>query len=351
MTEVLRVAGLFAGIGGLDLGIAEGLAEGGIATEHTALVEWEAFPQKVLAVRFPEARLFSDVRDVKGSDLGNPDILVGGFPCQDVSIAKRDPAGLAGSRSGLWSEQCRLISETGVGFAVIENVSELLRRGLWRVLKDLHKIGYVAQYDVLTAKSVGAPHQRERVFVVAQRREIFDGTLLAFEPYDMGQWSSPYPYPWAENPPAVLDAVKALGNAVVPPVAAVVGRALKNLSAVTTRMPPGAGVVIDESTPMPRAGFMDLDGRLHAVPSSTRRAKADEQLDEALELKGTRQDRERELAARIAARRLPTPTATDWKGGGVGGAWHRNLKQGMGGTPSPAFLEWVMGFPADWTDV
>jgi hypothetical protein len=68
-------------------------------------------------------------------------------------------------------------------------------------------------------------------------------------------------------------------------------------------------------------------------------------------LTGTRADRERELTARIVAKRLPTPTATDWKGGGVGGAWHRNLKQGMGGTPSARFVEWVMGFPQGWTAV
>jgi hypothetical protein len=92
------------------------------------------------------------------------------------------------------------------------------------------------------------------------------------------------------------------------------------------------------------------DGLLHALPSATKRATARGGFDE-LELTGTREDRTRELAARIEARRLPTPTATDWKGGGVGGAWHRNLKQGLGGMPSPAFLEWVMGFPIGWTDV
>jgi hypothetical protein len=101
---------------------------------------------------------------------------------------------------------------------------------------------------------------------------------------------------------------------------------------------------------MPRAGCVGPDGLLHALPSATKRATARGTLDE-LELKGTREDRTRELAARIEARRLPTPTATDWKGGGVGGAWHRNLKQGLGGMPSPAFLEWVMGFPTGWTDV
>jgi hypothetical protein len=148
--------------------------------------------------------------------------------------------------------------------------------------------------------------------------------------------------------------VKALGNAVVPAMAAVVGRALGDLmqgrERATLAAPHGGGVALGPTTHMPRAGCVGADGLLHALPSATKRERISAHLDE-LELTGTREDRLRELAARIAARRLPTPTATDWKGGGVGGAWHRNLKQGLGGMPSPAFLEWVMGFPEGWTAV
>jgi hypothetical protein len=360
--ETLTIAGLFAGIGGLDAGVAEGLEETGIPVEHTALVEREPFPRRVLAARFPGVPLLEDVREVRGDDLGGADVVVGGFPCQDVSGAKRDAAGLAGERSGLWSEQRRIIEEAQPYFAVVENVEALLRRGLWKVLADLYAAGYVAQYDVLTAHSVGAPHQRERVFVLAQRLDAFDyfggqpggGRFARFQPHDTGLWSgdrAEWPYPWAESRAPVVAPVKALGNAVVPAMAAVVGRALGELmQGHGVPCPRGGGVALGPATRMPRAGCVGPDGLLHALPSATKRAITRGTLDE-LELTGTREDRLRELAARIAARRLPTPTATDWKGGGVGGAWHRNLKQGLGGMPSPAFLEWVMGFPIGWTDV
>lgn len=366
--DVLRIAGLFAGIGGLDSGIAEGLEDRGFDVEHTALVEREPFPRRVLEAHFPGVPLFLDVREVHGSDLGPVDVLVGGFPCQDVSGAKRDAAGLAGERSGLWSEQIRLISETRPLFAVVENVEALLRRGLWKVLADLSAAGYVAQYDVLTAHAVGAPHQRERVFVLAQRLDVFHylgahdggaesgGRLARFQPYDTGLWEGEWPYPWADERANVVPTVKALGNAVVPAMAAVVGWGIAGLihgaggTGGTLAFPHGDGHALGPTARMPRAGCVGADGLLRALPSATKRATTRGALDEK-ELAGTREDRLRELAARIEARRLPTPTATDWKGGGVGGAWHRNLKQGLGGTPSPAFLEWAMGFPLGWTNV
>jgi len=353
----VKIAGLFAGIGGLDSGVAEGLEDQGFDVEHVALVEREPFPRRVLAARFPGVPVFDDVREVHGDDLDDVDVLVGGFPCQDVSGAKKDAEGLAGKRSGLWSEQIRIIREARPLFAVVENVEALLRRGLWKVLADLSEAGYVAQYDVLTAHAVGAPHQRERVFVLAQRLDVFaylGGRLARFQPHDTGSWASAWPYPWADARAPVVAPVKALGNAVVPAMAAVVGRGIGALltqdESATVACPHGSGRPLDQNARMPRAGCVGADGLLHALPSVTKRATARGGFDE-LELTGTREDRTRELAARIAARRLPTPTATDWKGGGVGGAWHRNLKQGLGGMPSPAFLEWVMGFPIGWTDV
>jgi hypothetical protein len=360
--DPIRIAGLFAGIGGLDSGVALGLEEQGFDVEHVALVESEPFPKRVLTARFPGVPLFDDVREVRGEDLDPADgldVLVGGFPCQDVSGAKQDAEGLAGKRSGLWSEQIRIIREARPLFAVVENVEALLRRGLWKVLADLSEAGYVAQYDVLTAHAVGAPHQRERVFVLAQRLDVFSylgGRLARFQPYDMGLWEGEWPYPWADARAPVAAPVKALGNAVVPAMAAVVGWGIAGLlhgangAGGTIPCPHGGGRELGMTAKMPRAGCVGADGLLHTLPSSTKRMTARSAFDEK-ELTGTREDRTRELAARIEARRLPTPTHTDYKGGGVGGAWHRNLKQGLGGMPSPAFLEWVMGFPIGWTDV
>jgi site-specific DNA-cytosine methylase len=347
--KTLKVAGLFAGIGGLDLGLALGLERHGFDVRHTAFVEAAPFPRKVLAQHFPNVPLFDDVMTTSGADLGPIDGLVGGFPCQDVSRAKAGAEGLAGARSGLWSEQLRLIQETMPRWAVIENVEALLQRGLWKVLTDLDAAGYAAQYDVLTAHSVGAPHRRERVFVLAQRADLF-ARFATFKPFEVGLWDDPWPEPWSEKEKD-LPAVKALGNAVVPAVAAVVGDGLGALLAGERSQLPSRPFHgnLGPETKLPRAGCV-VGEHFFSLPSATKRQTGRGKLDEQ-ELKGTREDRLLELAARIAARRLPTPTATDWKGGGVGGAWHRNLKQGMGGTPSPAFLEWVMGFPEDWTKV
>ena len=351
MKRKLTIAGLFAGIGGLDAGVADGLEDEGFDVEHVALVEREPFPQRVLAARFPGVPIFDDVREVSGAELGEVDVLVGGFPCQGMSGANKSALGLADPRSGLWSEQLRIISEARPRFAIVENVKGLTFRGLWKVLADLSEAGYVAQYDILTARAVGAPHQRERVFVLAQHLNVFDGALARFQPHDVGVWAGEWPFPWTSDRTPSLAPLKALGNAVVPAMAAVVGRGLGALlQGEGIPFPNSGGQALSPTTRMPRAGCVGADGHLHALKSSTQIKRISARLDE-LELTGTREDQLRELAARIAARRLPTPTATDWKGGGVGGAWHRNLKQGLGGTPSPAFLEWVMGFPPGWTDV
>jgi DNA (cytosine-5)-methyltransferase 1 len=94
------------------------------------------------------------------------DVLCGGFPCQDLSYAGKG-AGIDGERSGLWSEYARLIRELRPRYVVVENVPALLGRGLGRVLGDLAACGYDAEWDCLPASAFGAPHRRDRVWVVA----------------------------------------------------------------------------------------------------------------------------------------------------------------------------------------
>jgi site-specific DNA-cytosine methylase len=94
------------------------------------------------------------------------DVLCGGFPCQDLSYAGKG-AGLDGERSGLWGEYARLIRELRPRYVVVENVSALLARGLGRVLGDLAACGYDAEWDCIPASAVGAPHRRDRVWLVA----------------------------------------------------------------------------------------------------------------------------------------------------------------------------------------
>jgi DNA (cytosine-5)-methyltransferase 1 len=94
------------------------------------------------------------------------DVLCGGFPCQDISVAGRGE-GIDGERSGLWAEYARLIRDLRPRYVIVENVAALLARGMERVLGDLAACGYDAEWDCIPASAVGAPHRRDRVWLVA----------------------------------------------------------------------------------------------------------------------------------------------------------------------------------------
>ena len=161
----MTVGSLFAGIGGFDLGFQR--AGYKIAWQ----VEIDPFCRKILAKHFPEAERFEDVRTAGKSNLVPVDVLCGGFPCQDISTAGRG-AGLAGARSGLWVEYARIISEIRPKYVVVENVRALLGRGLSRVLGDLTEIGYDAEWRIISAADIRAPHRRERIWIVAHPRRF-----------------------------------------------------------------------------------------------------------------------------------------------------------------------------------
>lgn len=148
-----------------------GAGLGDIAAEsagftHRWFCECNPYARSVLQKRWPGVPVYEDVRGIHAATVKPIDVLVGGFPCQDISIAGAG-AGITGTRSGLWSEYARIIRELRPGFAVVENVKALLGRGLDRVLGDLAEIGYDAEWDVLPAAAFGAPHLRERVIIVA----------------------------------------------------------------------------------------------------------------------------------------------------------------------------------------
>ena len=158
---------LFSGIGGLDVG----LERAGFKCQWQ--VEEHAYRQKVLEKQFPGVTRFRDVRTVGRHNLSKVDLLAGGFPCQDVSISNTHGAqGLDGARSGLWSQFYRIICELRPRYVLVENVSALLVRGMGRVLGDLARIGYDAEWQVLQASDFGLPHQRKRVFIVAYTNQI-----------------------------------------------------------------------------------------------------------------------------------------------------------------------------------
>ena len=158
----LTFISLFAGIGGLDLGLERA------GLRCVAQVEIDAYCQKVLAKHWPDVPRFRDVRAVGVHNLPVADCLVGGFPCQDISNAGKR-VGIEGERSGLWGEYARLIGELRPCYVVVENVAALLGRGMGVVLGDLAARGYDADWQCLPAAAVGAPHIRDRVFLIGYR--------------------------------------------------------------------------------------------------------------------------------------------------------------------------------------
>lgn len=157
----LRVLDIFSGIGGFSLGLER---TGGFET--VAFCEIDPFCRRVLAKHWPNVRQFEDVTKLRGKDVGPVDVICGGFPCQDISHAGKG-AGLAGQRSGLWREYHRLIDELRPVYVLVENVAALLGRGLDRVLGDLAEIGYDAEWHCIPASAVGAPHLRDRIWIIA----------------------------------------------------------------------------------------------------------------------------------------------------------------------------------------
>jgi DNA (cytosine-5)-methyltransferase 1 len=160
----LRVLDLFSGIGGFSLGLER---TDGFKT--VAFCEIEDYPRRVLARHWPGVPCYDDVRTLTGARLAADglavDVICGGFPCQDISSAGRR-GGLAGERSGLWREYSRLIGELRPNFVIVENVAALLGRGLGDVLGDLASLGYDAEWHCIPASSVGAPHIRDRIWIV-----------------------------------------------------------------------------------------------------------------------------------------------------------------------------------------
>ncbi|MGQ2942961.1 MAG: DNA cytosine methyltransferase [Blastomonas fulva] len=264
-----RVLDLFSGIGGFSLGLER---TGGFET--VAFCEIEPFPRKVLAKHWPEVPVYEDVRTLTAERLAADgiavDAIVGGFPCQDISIAGQG-AGLEGERSGLWFEFERVIGELRPILVVVENVGALLSRGLDAVLGCLAALGYDAQWHCIPASAVGAPHERDRVWIVAysddrqrfeQIRQVCPGrdatcsrgetlanpnegdgnwrhrlvqmgrVAIAREIADDGyarraQWGSePGMGRVAHGVSHRVDRVGALGNAVVPQIPELIGRAI-----------------------------------------------------------------------------------------------------------------------------
>lgn len=157
----MKVGSLFAGIGGFDLGLERA------GFKITWQVEIDPYCQRVLAKHWPHVQRYGDIRAIDWATVPRIDMLCGGFPCQDLSFAGKR-AGIDGERSGLWSEYVRAIRALRPRYILVENVPGLLTNEyMGRVLGDLAASGYDAEWDCLPASAFGAPHRRDRVWVVA----------------------------------------------------------------------------------------------------------------------------------------------------------------------------------------
>ncbi|HHK4640136.1 TPA: DNA cytosine methyltransferase [Pseudomonas aeruginosa] len=233
---------LFAGAGG-------GILGGHLLGWRTiCAVERDAYAAQVLAQRqtdgaLPPFPIWSDVCSFDGRPWrGLVDVVSGGFPCQDISAAGPG-VGIEGPRSRLWKQMARIISEVRPSFIELENSPLLIHRGLAVVLGDLAEMGYDAQWIRLSASELGAPHERDRVWLVGRNiSNPYSGNeqrLIEQSTYP-GRWSVPAAKPprllggarWQEWPPEPgirrvdnglahrVDRLKALGNGQVPRVAA-----------------------------------------------------------------------------------------------------------------------------------
>jgi len=166
----LTYGSLFSGIGGIDLGLDR------VGMHCKWQVEIDAYCQKVLAKHWPNVARYGDIRECGAHNLESVDLICGGFPCQDISNAGKR-AGIEGERSGLWKEFYRVICELQPQYILVENSADLLKRGFGRVLGDLARVGYNAEWRVLSAAQFGAWHLRRRVFIVAYSNSFkYDAT-------------------------------------------------------------------------------------------------------------------------------------------------------------------------------
>ena len=235
---MLTVGSLFSGIGGLELG----LERAGMQIKWQ--VEIEPYAKKIIAQHWPDVTRYGDVRDVGAHNLEPVDLICGGFPCQDVSLATAGKRkGLGGKRSTLWSEFARLISEIRPRWVLAENVPGLLSANdgefFGTILRNLAEIGYNAEWDCIPAAAFGAPHIRYRMLIVAHPTSVGleetrpRGMYERTEQYlhktagidERGQWTiEPDMGRVANGIPNRVDRIKCLGNAVVPQVAEYIGR-------------------------------------------------------------------------------------------------------------------------------
>jgi DNA (cytosine-5)-methyltransferase 1 len=163
---MIQVGSLFSGIGGFDLGLERSFKKHSIDCKIAWQVEIDEYCKKILRKHWPGTKIYSDVRDITKNNVSHVDILIGGFPCQDLSVAGKQ-RGIHGKKSGLWWEMFRIIGELRPRIVVLENVPNIIRVGGRSVVGSFTSIGYDSEWTIISARQFGAPHLRKRWFLVA----------------------------------------------------------------------------------------------------------------------------------------------------------------------------------------
>ena len=157
----ITIGGLFSGVGGFELGLQSAIPN----SEVKWMVEQDDWSRRVLQKHWKNAKLFADIRFVRSHKLESVDIVCGGFPCQDLSVAGQKK-GFKGEKSSLWYEMLRVIRDLRPKVAVLENVGNICKIEGSEVIASLAQIGYSCEWQVISAKQMGAPHLRQRWFCV-----------------------------------------------------------------------------------------------------------------------------------------------------------------------------------------
>lgn len=233
----LRILDTFSGIGGFSFA-AERIVGG---FETIQFVEWDPFCQKILNQHWPSVPIHGDIQTFKPIDF-YADVICGGFPCQDISVAGRQAGIKQGTRSGLFYELIRVIRLVRPKYVVLENVAAIIADGLDIVLKELAEAGYDCEWACIRASDLGACHRRDRWWLVAYPNS--SGSQGFRRTSQLSEVGSKKPPRWSAGDAVLspawrshvskpllfrgddglsnrVDRIKALGNSVVPQVAAI----------------------------------------------------------------------------------------------------------------------------------
>jgi len=259
---MLTVGSLFSGIGGLEYGLEQ---TGSFRTIWHC--EIDKYASAVLKKHWQNIPNFGDITKVRWEDKPKPDVVCGGFPCQDISIAGKQRGIEGGARSGLWREFTRCLSITHPKYALVENVGRIQVKGIERIRKDLKELGYTVHPIEISANQIGAYSQRERVFFIAhtsslgchncpsadkeyeiQNNEVWGSSENIREWAGWKRWLNKVSqaldgeitqtdfYGMDDGLPSDMDRIRCLGNAVCPPVGKTIGTILAEIE--TAPIPP-----------------------------------------------------------------------------------------------------------------